>query len=179
MKAFKVLVINRRISSGINKADRMENASRNKATLLTNTSTQYEQLPYEAEAADTPCRPVESILMPIEKSHPHENFFVRRESRCCEMAPARTLDGSIRYVRPTGKKKLSEASAHEGARLNFVRSGMQMFRDAANGALLRRDWLLHQETREHSGGGFVEPLFEEGINFLFQIGRMVQSGKFK
>jgi len=104
MKAFKVLVINRRISSGINEADRMENASRNKATLLTNTSTQYEQLPYEAEAADTPCRPVESILMPIEKSHPHENFFVRRESRCCEMAPARTLDGSIRYVRPTERK---------------------------------------------------------------------------
>ena len=77
------------------------------------------------------------------------------------------------------ERDLPGASANECAGLTFLRRCMQMFRDMANRSVLRRQWLFHQETRKHRGGSFVEPLFEKGINFLFEIGRVVQAGQFK
>ncbi len=76
-------------------------------------------------------------------------------------------------------RELPGASTRQRTGLSFVRSCVQMSCDVANGGLLGRQRLFHQKSREHCGGGFIEPLFEESIDFFFQIGRVIQSGKFK
>lgn len=38
--------------------------------------------------------------------------------------------------------------------------------------------MLHEPAGEHGGGVFFHPLVEEGRDFLAQIGRMAQPGKF-
>ena len=62
--------------------------------------------------------------------------------------------------------QLFGTSTYQRAGLTFVRGGVQVLGRATKGGLLRSDWLLHQETSEHRGSGFVEPLFEESINFF-------------
>jgi hypothetical protein len=74
---------------------------------------------------------------------------------------------------------LSGSSARQGASVTFRRSCVQMFGDVAHGSLLRRHGLLHQKTGEHCSGRFIEPLFEQSVDFFFQIGRMIQSRKLK
>jgi hypothetical protein len=77
------------------------------------------------------------------------------------------------------EQELPGTRAHQRTRLAFPRGGVQMFCDVANGTLFRSQRLLHQKTREHRGRGFVEPLFEKSIDLFFQIGRVIQTGKFK
>jgi hypothetical protein len=95
---------------------------------------------------------------------------------------ARTGNFNERYrdvCELTTERELPGASTNECAGLTFLRCGMQMFRDVTNWILLRRQRLFHQKAREHRGCSFVKPLFEKSINFLFEIGSMIQPGKFK
>lgn len=77
------------------------------------------------------------------------------------------------------ERELTGAGTNERPRQTFLGRGVKLFGCVASGSLLGRRWLLHQKAREHRGSGFVEPLLEKSVNFLFQIRRMVQSGKFK
>ena len=77
------------------------------------------------------------------------------------------------------EQELTGASTDERPRQNLLRRGDNLFGYGANGSAVAPGRLFHQEAREHGSSGFVEPLLEEHINFLLQIGRMVQPGKFK
>jgi hypothetical protein len=87
-----------------------------------------------------------------------------------------------RYRNVGEVKVLSElpgSSTRQGAGVTFVRSCVQMFGYVTNWSLFGRQRLFHQKTREHGSGSFVQPLFEKSVDFLFQVGRVIQSGKFK
>ena len=102
-----------------------------------------------------------------------------------EPQPGRSATKSVergRYIDDRENEKerdLTGAGTYESPRQTFLRSGVKLFGCVANGSLLGRRRLFHQEAREHRGRSFVEPLLEKSVNFLFQIGRMIQSGKFK
>jgi hypothetical protein len=85
-----------------------------------------------------------------------------------QLVRARTSNQRDLYVSELAKQReLSGTGAGERTRLALLRRGMKMVSCVANGKRLGRQRLFHQKTSEHRGGGFVEPLFEESINFLF------------
>lgn len=170
LKALKRLRIKARIDGDVDETGRMGNVSRHATMLLANNATRSERVSRKAAARITPLRSAASNLTPAENAQPTDDFNGENSCKFDRHAPATTrsqLFGNLCAIGNRGE--LSRASAHERARLTIVRRGMQMFRDSANDGLLLCDWLFHQKPREHRGGGFVEPLFEEGINFLFQI----------
>lgn len=174
LKPFEALAIEGRIDDGIEVARGVGNALQREAMPLANAATTDERLLYEAAAEGTPFGSVESILMPEKEAQLNDEFGGEVKGAIRHQPPARTLTEHICESRAIQKQReLSGTSTYESSRLAFVRRSMQMSRDAAKGGLLRRDWLLHQKAREHRGGCFVKPLFEEGVNFFFQIGCMV------
>src|ERR1700733_1446308 len=167
MKACKVLVIKGRVKLGIDETNRIENALRYEAMILANAATPHERWLCEA-AANTPFRSVESILMPAEQAQLNDGFSDENKDDIYQEAPARTKSQHIWELRTIeNQRELSGTTTYERARLAFARSGVQMFCDTAKDGLFGRDWLFHQKAREHRGGCFVEPLFEQSINFLF------------
>lgn len=168
MKLFKPSVTRARISGGIDEANRMESGLRHRSILLANTATQDKCILRQAVANVLPLRSASPIRMPEKTSKAHADFNIQRESTRHQEGTAKTRSRRVRKSRAMDSHcESARTSTHQRARLTLVRRGMQMFGDAASRGLLMNDWLLHQKTREHCGGCFVEPLFEEGINFLF------------
>jgi hypothetical protein len=168
LKPLEALAIERRIDDGIDVASGVGNALQRDAMRLANAATPDERLLYETEAEGTPFGSVYSILMPEEEAQLSDDFGGEAKGAIHQQRPARTQTEHICDSRAIqNQRELSGTSTYESPRLTFVRRSMQMSRDAAKGGLLRRDWLFHQKAREHRGGCFVKPLFEEGINFFF------------
>jgi hypothetical protein len=168
MKAFKRLLIKARVNGDVDEATSTKNVLRHEAMPLANAADREERASRKAAATMMRLRSEASNLMPAENMQPTGDFNGENRSKFGRHAPETTLGQHFRNLRLIGNRsELSGTSAYERARLTIVRSGMQMFRDSANGGLLRRNGLFHQKAREHRGGGFIEPLFEESINFLF------------
>lgn len=131
-------------------------------------------------SGDAPTRLDGRVRMQPTRSRAFRRLSVACDPDLGRFVPAGNLNKFRRHVREGQiARELSGASTNECAGLTFLRRGMQMFCDVANWSVFGRQRLFHQKTRKHRGGSFVEPLFEKSINFLFKIGCMIQSGKFK
>jgi hypothetical protein len=171
MKTYEAQFVPARVDGNLNEKNRIGIVVRHKLSRLSQTDSRDVRLSREAAATITRFRSASSSLVLAERSHPTGKPKIQTAYRYHQPTLVKTHNKSIREIAAVlNENELPGTSTHDGARLSFVRGGgVQMFRDAANNGLLRRDWLFHQKSREHRGSSFVEPLFEEGIDFLFQI----------
>jgi hypothetical protein len=168
IEAFTTSAIKIRSNGGIDERIRPEFGDQGQLMVHTHPDGRNDPSRCENAVTDTGFPRPRSIPLPTKEPQTPEKLKFSREFEGYRPTPTGTHGGNIRDAREVGNEKdLSGPAAYERARLTFVRRGMQMFRDAADDGLLRRDWLLHQKACEHRGGGFVEPLFEKSINFLF------------
>jgi hypothetical protein len=180
MKLRETSVPRARFNGGTDEADRIENDFRHQVMVLPNAATQRECLLGEVVTNELPRRSTLPIPMLNETSWRNDELTVDRKSARHQEAGARARSRRVQIIYAIAdRRELTGTTAHERARLTFVRRVMQMPGNSTKRGRFLSKWLLHQKTREHCGGCFVEPLFEKGVNFLFQIGRMVQSRKFK
>jgi hypothetical protein len=168
MNTFEAAAAETRISGGFDKANRTVNAWQHEAMRLASAATRHDCLLRQAVDNESPLGSASPIRMLEETSQPHEDLDVKRQPICHRAPAARTHSRHARNLHAIENQRDSTGTrTYQGARLTFVKGSVQMFRHAADGGMFLRDRLLHQKTREHSGGGFVEPLFEECVNFLF------------